>query len=85
MYTETRVALVCSYDSDADAAYLYLDHPIPAAGVRRTVPFDPADGEYTLDLDPEGRVVGLEILGAGTRLPPPLLRAILNQTQEQGE
>ncbi|MET7967561.1 DUF2283 domain-containing protein [Micromonospora sp. NPDC005305] len=85
MYTETRVALVCTYDSDADAAYIYLDHPLPAAGVQRVVPFDPADGMYNLDLNPEGHVVGLEILDAGKRLPPTLLRAILNQTQDQAE
>ncbi|SBT39033.1 Uncharacterized protein YuzE [Micromonospora auratinigra] len=83
MYTETRVPLVCSYDSDADAAYLYLDHPLPAAAVRRVVPFDPADGMSNLDLDADGRVVGLEILGAGRRLPPALLRAIRHPAEEQ--
>jgi uncharacterized protein YuzE len=44
MYTETRVALVCTYDSDADAAYIYLDHPIPAAGVQRMVRFGADEG-----------------------------------------
>ncbi|MEH0846184.1 DUF2283 domain-containing protein [Micromonospora sp. CPCC 205711] len=85
MYTETRVALVCTYDSDADAAYIYLDHPIPTAGVQRMVPVDADEGMYNLDLNPEGHVVGLEILDAGKRLPPMLLRAILNQAQEQAE
>ncbi|MEU4478039.1 DUF2283 domain-containing protein [Micromonospora sp. NPDC023966] len=85
MYTETRVALVCTYDSDADAAYIYLDHPIPAAGVQRMVRFGADEGMYNLDLNPEGPVVGLEILDAGKRLPPMLLRAILNPAQEQAE
>ncbi|MEH0985541.1 DUF2283 domain-containing protein [Micromonospora sp. CPCC 205556] len=79
MYKETRVTLVCTYDSVADAAYLYLDHPLPPGAVQRVVPFDPAEGMFVLDLDVEGHVVGLEVLGASTRLPPALLGAIHDQ------
>ncbi|MFD0786693.1 DUF2283 domain-containing protein [Micromonospora azadirachtae] len=85
MYAERRIALVCTYDSDADAAYIYLDHPVPPGGVQRMVHFDTEEGMYNLDLNAQGHVVGLEILSAGKRLPPTLLRAILNQPQEQTE
>ncbi|MEV4479860.1 DUF2283 domain-containing protein [Micromonospora coxensis] len=85
MYAESRVALVCAYDSDADAAYIYLDHPVLPGGVQRMVPFDTEEGMYNLDLNAQGHVVGLEILNAGKRLPPMLLRAISNQTREQAE
>lgn len=82
MYTEKRISLLCSYDSDADAAYIYLDHPIPPADVQRVIPFDPDQGMFNLDLNPDGHVVGLEILDARGRLPPALLQAILN-SQDQ--
>ncbi|MEV6963642.1 hypothetical protein AB0M47_00905 [Hamadaea sp. NPDC051192] len=29
MYVEATVSLRCTYDSAADAAYIYLEHPIP--------------------------------------------------------
>ncbi|MEV0725609.1 DUF2283 domain-containing protein [Micromonospora purpureochromogenes] len=86
MYTEKRIPLLCSYDSDADAAYIYLDHPIPPAAAQRVIPFDPDQGMFNLDLNPEGHVVGLEILGARSRLPPALLQAILkNQDQTENK
>lgn len=85
MYAETRVALVCTYDSDADAAYIHLDRPVLAGGVQRMVPFDTDEGMYNLDLNAQGHVVGLEILNAARRLPPMLLRAISNPSQEQAE
>ena len=82
MYTETRVELVCTYDSEADAAYVYLEHPVAPGGSVRNPPFDPQDGLMAnLDLDAEGRVLGLEILGAGSRLPVSLLRAIVGAQQ----
>lgn len=85
MYTEASVALVCSYDSEADAAYIYLEHPIPAAAAAKVIPFDPACGMFNLDLNADGQVLGLEILGARTRLPPSLLQAILNHGPDQTE
>jgi hypothetical protein len=38
MFIEARIPLVCSYDSDADAAYIYLDHPVPAGAAERYLP-----------------------------------------------
>jgi uncharacterized protein YuzE len=78
MYTETSIALVCSYDSGADAAYIYLVHPISAARSAKVVPFAPACGMFNRDLNADGQVVGLEILGARTRLPPSLPQAMLS-------
>lgn len=77
MYRKARIELVCSYDSQADAAYIYLTHPIAAGAATRTVPFDPTIGMFNLDLDTDGHVLGLEILG-GQHLPPALLAAIIN-------
>jgi uncharacterized protein YuzE len=76
VYRTARVALSCTYDSDADAAYLYLDAPVPAAAVRQVLPFDPESGMFALDLDAEGHVLGLEILDASRHLPAALLDAI---------
>jgi uncharacterized protein YuzE len=40
---------------------------------------------FNLDLNADGQVLGLEILGARTRLPPSLLQAILNHGPDQTE
>lgn len=69
--------MFCSYDSDADAAYIYLDHPIPAGAAVRVVPFDPEHGMFNLDLNADGHVLGVEVIGARRHLPPALLQAIL--------
>lgn len=77
VYRKTGISLRCSYDSVADAAYIYFDHPISAGGVHRTVPFDPADvGMVNLDVDDAGRLLGLEVLGAKNRLPAAMLRGL---------
>jgi uncharacterized protein YuzE len=80
MFIEARIPLVCSYDSDADAAYIYLDHPIPAGAAEQVVPFEPEHGMFNLDLNADGHVLGVEIVGARKHLPPALLRAILAQS-----
>jgi uncharacterized protein YuzE len=78
MGTKSRVPLVCSYDSEADAAYIYLDHPIAPAAAQRMIPFEATGSVFNLDLNANGHVLGLQILGAGTHLPPALLAAILD-------
>jgi uncharacterized protein YuzE len=57
------------YDADVDAAYLYLVDGTPDVEV--TVSVDPVDigGEVNLDLDLEGRIVGIEIFRASRLLP----------------
>jgi uncharacterized protein YuzE len=77
MHIQARIPLVCTYDSDADAAYIYFDHPIPADAAEQVVPFEPEHGMFNLDLNADGHVLGVEIVGARKHLPPALLRAIL--------
>lgn len=79
VYTEVKIPLVCTYDSEANAAYVYLQHPIAAAeAVEQVAPSDPEQGMFHLDLNADGHVLGLEIIGAREHLPPALLRAILD-------
>lgn len=85
MYRETRIALTCSYDSEADAAYIYLDHPIPPGTAEKVIPFDTTHGMFNLDLDSDGHILGLEILGAGHHLPPALLAKILRHSEPDVE
>jgi uncharacterized protein YuzE len=63
-----------SYDSEADAAYIYLleRERIGVGGVRTSVP---VDDDIVLDFDSDERLVGIEVLSARKRLPPHLLRA----------
>ena len=63
------------YDSEADAAYIYFVEEISAGGVARTVPVDGGEDPWmvNLDVDDEGRILGLEVLDASKRLPPGLL------------
>lgn len=50
-----------TYDPQAGATYVYLDDPTSPGGVARTVE---VDATVNLDLDADGRVIGIEILGA---------------------
>jgi uncharacterized protein YuzE len=64
------------YDSEADAAYIYLKVE-PALGhqVARTVCVDPLEmnGMVNLDLDDEGRIIGIEVMDASKKLSAELL------------
>ncbi|MGW4422562.1 DUF2283 domain-containing protein [Streptosporangium sp. NPDC004631] len=53
-----------TYDPQAGATYVYLHGPIPPGGVARTVE---VDATVNLDLDADGRVIGIEILAAWPR------------------
>ena len=62
-----------TYDSDADAAYVYLrPSTVVEPSVATTVT---ANADINLDFDREGRLVGVEILGA-SNLHPELLAEI---------
>ena len=63
------------YDEEANAAYIYLTEEILAGGVSRTVCVDPTEigGMVNLDLDAEGRIIGLEVLDARQLLPRDIL------------
>jgi uncharacterized protein YuzE len=83
MYMRARIPLVCTYDSDADAAYIYLEHPIAAGAAQQGMTFDSAHGMFNLDLDAEGHLLGLEIIGARKHLPAVLLQAMLDRSRDQ--
>jgi uncharacterized protein YuzE len=83
MYTKASIALVCTYDSDADAAYIYLEHPIPPGAAEKVTTFDTNRGMFNLDFNADNQILGLEILGARAHLPSALLQAILDHDPEQ--
>jgi uncharacterized protein YuzE len=62
------------YDRDADAAYICLAD-IEPGGVAATVPGEPGSKAFgiNLDFDGDGRLVGIEIMGASSALPPGFL------------
>jgi len=67
-----------SYDKIADAAYIYVDVPGPGKAVK-TYCCDPIeiDGMINLDFDAAGRLIGIEVLGASSKLSPDVLRFAL--------
>jgi uncharacterized protein YuzE len=72
-----------TYDSAADAAYIYLVDRIDAGEVAKTYPCDPREvnGEINLDFDSQGRLLGIEVLDASRYLPQSLLRAAPRGTE----
>lgn len=71
-------AVRLTFDGEADAAYVALGPDTGAGGVTRTVPVD-LGGELgidvALDVDANGRLVGVEVLGASRLLAPEVLAA----------
>jgi uncharacterized protein YuzE len=65
-----RVTYDADADADADAAYVYLVNAIAAGEVSRTisVDFEQAGGMINLDLDHEGRVLGIEFIDGSVLL-----------------
>jgi uncharacterized protein YuzE len=66
-----------TYDRKANAAYIYLVDPKVRPKVARMYPCDPVDvgGMINLDFDGDGRLVGVEVLAASSKLPQYLLDA----------
>ncbi|MDP2775379.1 MAG: DUF2283 domain-containing protein [Nocardioides sp.] len=64
-----------TYDPEANAAYIYFVPEIKFGGVARTVPVDGGDHPWmvNLDVDSEGRILGIEVLDARRLLPVALL------------
>jgi uncharacterized protein YuzE len=85
MCVRTPIPLTCTYDSAADAAYIYLGRPTGSGGGLRAKVIATSAGMLNLDLDVAGHVVGLEVIGARKQLPPDLLQAILDQEQTHYE
>ncbi|WP_423181220.1 DUF2283 domain-containing protein [Arthrobacter sp. NyZ413] len=63
------------FDSEADAAYIYLADEIRAGGVARTYLCDPVEvrGMINLDFVANGRLIGIEIMDASRMLTEDVL------------
>jgi len=64
-----------TYDETANAAYVYLTDPQVRTKVSRMYPCDPVGvgGMINLDFDEQGRLIGVEVLAASSKLPEYLL------------
>jgi len=63
-----------TFDAEADAAYIYLVPEIePGRSVRTLEVPDVNGGMVVLDLDAEGILLGVEVIGARNLLDPMLL------------
>ncbi|GAB3842180.1 DUF2283 domain-containing protein [Dactylosporangium cerinum] len=67
--------LKVTYDRSVNAAYIYLKPGAEGARVARMYPCNPieVDGMINLDFDELGRLAGIEVLAASTKLAPELL------------
>ena len=65
-----------TYDPSVDAAYIYLAESIEPGGVKKTYMCDPVEvgTMVNLDMDSEGRIVGVEVLSASAHLPKNVLK-----------
>lgn len=59
------------YDKEADAAYVYFKDISPGE-VAKTISLD---GNLNVDLDIDGRILGLEILSASRMLPKQMIES----------
>ncbi|MEU1896678.1 DUF2283 domain-containing protein [Streptomyces pristinaespiralis] len=66
-----------TYDKTANAAYVYLTDPQAHVKSAHMYPCDPVDvdGMINLDFDEHGRLIGIEVLAASSKLPEYLLRS----------
>jgi uncharacterized protein YuzE len=63
-----------TYDRQADAAYVYLREIEPGGSKHQcAVECETATGMIVLDIDWEGRLIGIEVVGAMNGLPKELL------------
>ncbi|GAA2625421.1 MULTISPECIES: DUF2283 domain-containing protein [Streptomyces] len=69
--------LKVTYDETANAAYVYFIDPRARAKVAHMYPCDPVevDGMINLDFDGQGRLIGIEVLDARSKLPQYLLES----------
>ncbi|MEV6948859.1 DUF2283 domain-containing protein [Streptomyces sp. NPDC051172] len=66
-----------TYDKTGDAAYVYFERPQARAQSTRMYPCDPVEvgGMINLDFDEQGRLIGIEVLAASSKLPKYLLES----------
>jgi len=60
------------YDKEADAAYIYLEHPIKDKEVKSTIELN---DDIILDFDNKGKLLGIEILDASKVLNKKVLQS----------
>jgi uncharacterized protein YuzE len=65
-----------TYDSEVDAAYIYLREQEARKGTVTSLPVADAPGMIVLDFDTDGCLFGIEVLDASRLLPPELLDAV---------
>jgi uncharacterized protein YuzE len=65
-----------TYDPSADAAYIYFADSLLPSDVTNTYICGPAElgTMVNLDIDGEGRIVGVEVLSASAHLPKAILQ-----------
>ncbi|MDP8910834.1 MAG: DUF2283 domain-containing protein [Actinomycetota bacterium] len=67
-----------TYDEETDGAYIYLRAIGPGEAVQQVlVEDDRLRGDVILDLDRDGKLLGIEVLGARSLLPTNVLRPSL--------
>lgn len=64
-----------SYDGEADMAYLYITEDVADGEAAASVQVDEEElrGDLVLDLDADGRVLGIEIFNPRAQLRPDVL------------
>jgi uncharacterized protein YuzE len=74
-----------THDCEANAAYIYLVEEIDRGEVARSCVADVAmdNAAITVDLDAEGRVLGIEVLGASQALRAETIRAAEDITRKR--
>ena len=76
---ETPIPLRVRFDPEADAAYIYLaDEPPRGWRHGKTIPVDPVEigGMVNIDLDDDGRFIGVEVMDARSLLSDKILAAV---------
>ena len=53
-----------TYDDEANAAYLELEDMVDGTAVENVVVERPGRGDIVLDFDADGRLLGVEVIGA---------------------
>jgi uncharacterized protein YuzE len=66
-----------TYDKSVNAMYVYFTEPQARVNSARMYPCDPVDvdGMINLDFDEQGRLIGMEVLAASSKLPDYLLKS----------
>lgn len=64
-------------DQKSNSAYIYLSDNIRPGDVANTYPCDPAEvgGTINLDFDVSGRLIGIEVLDATSKLSDEIINA----------